>query len=128
MTPRYDHQRRESDWPPSAILYSCYAQCSKTRRFPVPGGWTVTRNDVAPIHTFAASEDGWLVNSHVIEFSSQLFVIDAQYTLPNGGEVARYARDLQKPMTRLIVTHYHHRPYPRRRGHRRPSLRAGERR
>jgi glyoxylase-like metal-dependent hydrolase (beta-lactamase superfamily II) len=73
----------------------------------VPGGWTVTRNDVAPIHTFTASEDGWLVNSHVIEFPSQLFVIDAQYTLPNGGEVARYARDLQKPVTRLIVTHYH---------------------
>jgi glyoxylase-like metal-dependent hydrolase (beta-lactamase superfamily II) len=73
----------------------------------VLGGWTVTRNDVAPIHTFTASEDGWLVNSHVIEFSSQLFVIDAQYTLPNGREVVRYAWGLRKPMTRLIVTHYH---------------------
>jgi glyoxylase-like metal-dependent hydrolase (beta-lactamase superfamily II) len=73
----------------------------------VPGGWTVTRNDVAPIHTFTASEDGWLVNSHVIEFPSELFVIDAQYTLPNGREVVRYARGLRKPMTRLIVTHYH---------------------
>ena len=71
------------------------------------GGWTVTRNDVAPIHTFTASEDGWLVNSHVIEFPSQLFVIDAQYTLPNGREVVRYAQGLRKPMTRLIVTHYH---------------------
>jgi glyoxylase-like metal-dependent hydrolase (beta-lactamase superfamily II) len=73
----------------------------------VPGGWTVTRNDVAPIHTFTASEDGWLVNSHVIEFPSQLFVIDAQYTLPNAREVVRYARGLRKPMTRLIITHYH---------------------
>ena len=73
----------------------------------MPGGWTVTRNDVAPIHTFTASEDGWLVNSHVIEFPSQLFVIDAQYTLPNAHEVVRYARGLRKPMTRLIVTHYH---------------------
>jgi glyoxylase-like metal-dependent hydrolase (beta-lactamase superfamily II) len=73
----------------------------------VPGGWTVTRNDVAPIHTFTASEDGWLVNSHVIEFPSQLFVIDAQYILPNWREVVRYAQSLQKPMTRLIVTHYH---------------------
>ena len=70
-------------------------------------GWTVTRNDVAPIHTFTASEDGWLVNSHVIEFPSQLFVIDAQYTLPNAREVVGYARNLRKPMTRLIVTHYH---------------------
>jgi glyoxylase-like metal-dependent hydrolase (beta-lactamase superfamily II) len=73
----------------------------------VPDGWTVTRSEVAPIHTFTASEDGWLVNSHVIEFPSQLFVIDAQYTLPNGREVVRYARGLQKPLTRLIVTHYH---------------------
>jgi glyoxylase-like metal-dependent hydrolase (beta-lactamase superfamily II) len=73
----------------------------------VPGGWTVTRNDVAPIHTFTASEDGWLVNSHVVEFPSQLFVIDAQYTLPNGREVVRYACGLRKPMTRLIVTHSH---------------------
>jgi glyoxylase-like metal-dependent hydrolase (beta-lactamase superfamily II) len=73
----------------------------------VPGGWTVTRNDFAPIHTFTASEEGWVVNSHVIEFPSQLFAIDAQYTLPNGREVARYARGLRKPMTRLIVTHHH---------------------
>jgi glyoxylase-like metal-dependent hydrolase (beta-lactamase superfamily II) len=73
----------------------------------VPGGWTVTRSDVAPIHTFSASEDGWLVNSHVIEFPWQLFVIDAQHTLPNGREVVRYARGFRKPMTRLIVTHCH---------------------
>jgi glyoxylase-like metal-dependent hydrolase (beta-lactamase superfamily II) len=73
----------------------------------VPGGWTITRSDVAPIHTFTAAEEGWLVNSHVIEFPSQLFVIDAQYTLPNAREVVRYARDLRKPMTRLIVTHHH---------------------
>src|ERR1700722_427390 len=81
------------------------AQRSRSRRFPVPGGWTVTRNDVAPIHTFTSSEDGWLVNSHVIEFPSQLFVIDAQYTLPNAREVVRYARGLRKPMTRLIEGH-----------------------
>jgi glyoxylase-like metal-dependent hydrolase (beta-lactamase superfamily II) len=73
----------------------------------VPDGWTVTRNDVAPIHTFTAPEDGWLVNSHVIEFPSQLFVIDAQYTLPHAREVVGYAQDLRKPITRLIATHYH---------------------
>jgi hypothetical protein len=47
----------------------------------VPGGWTVTRNDVAPIHTFTAAEDDWLVNSHVIEFPSQFFVIDGPRAL-----------------------------------------------
>ena len=43
------------------------------------------------IHTFTGPEDGWLVNSHIIEFPSQLFVIDAQYTLPFAREVAGYA-------------------------------------
>jgi glyoxylase-like metal-dependent hydrolase (beta-lactamase superfamily II) len=73
----------------------------------VPDGWTVTRNDAAPIHTFTAPEDGWLVNSHVIEFPSQLLVIDAQYTLRHAHEVVGYARNLRKPIRRLIVTHYH---------------------
>ena len=29
------------------------------------------------IHTYTAPEDGWVVNSHIIEFPTQLFVIDA---------------------------------------------------
>ena len=73
----------------------------------MPDGWTVTRNDVAPIRTFTALEDGWLVNSHVIEFPSELLVIDAQYTLRHAHEVVGYARNLRKPIRRLIVTHYH---------------------
>jgi len=71
------------------------------------GNWTVTRNALVPIHTFTAPEDGWLVNSHILELPSQLFVIDAQYTLPYAREVVRYANDLRKPLTRLYVTHYH---------------------
>jgi glyoxylase-like metal-dependent hydrolase (beta-lactamase superfamily II) len=71
------------------------------------GAWTVTSAASVPIHTFTAPEDGWLVNSHVIEFPSQLFVVDAQYTLPFAREVARYAADIGKPVNRLYVTHYH---------------------
>jgi glyoxylase-like metal-dependent hydrolase (beta-lactamase superfamily II) len=73
----------------------------------MPGTWTITRTVSLPIHTFTAPEDGWLVNSHIIEFPSQLFIIDAQYTLPLARQVARYAADLGKPLTRLYVTHYH---------------------
>jgi glyoxylase-like metal-dependent hydrolase (beta-lactamase superfamily II) len=71
------------------------------------GHWTLTRSGVVPIHTYTASEDGWLVNSHIIELPSQLFVVDAQYTLPNAREVVRYAHELRKPLARLYVTHYH---------------------
>jgi glyoxylase-like metal-dependent hydrolase (beta-lactamase superfamily II) len=73
----------------------------------MPGTWTVTRVSPSAIHTFTAPEDGWLVNSHIVEFPTQLFVIDAQYTLPFGREVAAYAAGLGKPLTRLYVTHYH---------------------
>jgi len=73
----------------------------------MPGTWTVTRTAPLPIHTFTAPEDGWLVNSHIIEFRSQLFVVDAQYTLPLAREVTRYASTLNKPISRLYVTHYH---------------------
>jgi glyoxylase-like metal-dependent hydrolase (beta-lactamase superfamily II) len=73
----------------------------------MPGTWTTTRVSPSAIHTFTAPEEGWLVNSHIIEFPSQLFVIDAQYTLPFAREVAGYARRLGKPLTRLYVTHYH---------------------
>lgn len=34
------------------------------------GTWTVTATRIAPIHTFTAPEEGWLVNSHIIELPS----------------------------------------------------------
>jgi glyoxylase-like metal-dependent hydrolase (beta-lactamase superfamily II) len=73
----------------------------------MPGTWTITRNSTAPIHTFTAPEDGWLVTSHIIDLPSQLFVVDAQYTMPFAREVTKYAANLNKPLTRLYVTHYH---------------------
>jgi glyoxylase-like metal-dependent hydrolase (beta-lactamase superfamily II) len=73
----------------------------------MPGTWTITGNIVAPIHTFTAPEDGWLVTSHVIELPSQLLVVDAQYRLSYAREVVRYAAALKKPLNRLYVTHYH---------------------
>jgi glyoxylase-like metal-dependent hydrolase (beta-lactamase superfamily II) len=71
------------------------------------GTWTITQNPCAPIHTFTAPEDGWLVTSHIIELPSELLVVDAQYTLPCARQVVRRAAELKKPVTRLYVTHYH---------------------
>jgi glyoxylase-like metal-dependent hydrolase (beta-lactamase superfamily II) len=73
----------------------------------VSGTWTVTRTSNLAIHTFTAPEEGWLVTSHVIVLPSQLFVVDAQYTLTLAREVAKYAAALNKPLSRLYVTHYH---------------------
>jgi len=71
------------------------------------GTWTVTHRSPLIIHTFTAPEIGWLVNSHIVEFSSQLFAVDAQYTLPLAKKVIDYAAKLKKPIRRLYVTHYH---------------------
>ena len=71
------------------------------------GTWTTNRRSSVSIHTFTAPEEGWLVNSHIAELPSQLLVVDAQYTLPFAEEVVRYAASLNKPITRLYVTHYH---------------------
>ncbi len=73
----------------------------------MPGTWTATKTRSVSIHTFTAPEEGWLVTSHIIELPSQLFVVDAQYTLTNAREVSRYGATLGKPITRLYVTHYH---------------------
>jgi glyoxylase-like metal-dependent hydrolase (beta-lactamase superfamily II) len=71
------------------------------------GTWKINHRSSVSIHTFTAPEAGWLVNSHIVEFPSQLFVVDTQYTLPFAKEVVRYAANLKKPLTRLYVTHYH---------------------
>ena len=69
--------------------------------------WTIHHCRSFAIHTFAAPEAGWVVNSHVVEFPSHSFIVDARYTLPLAKEVAHYAEGLGKPIQRLYVTHYH---------------------
>ncbi len=71
------------------------------------GEITVTKSQNLTIHTFTAPDDGWRVNSHIVELETQLIVIDAQYMLPYAREVVRYAETLKKPLKRLYVTHYH---------------------
>ena len=71
------------------------------------GEITVTKSQNLTIHTFTAPDDGWRVNSHIVEFETQLIVVDAQYMLPYAREVVRYAETLKKPLKRLYVTHYH---------------------
>jgi len=71
------------------------------------GTMTVTESRNLRIHTFTAPDDGWSVNSHIIELATQLIVIDAQYMLPYAREVVSYAQTLKKPIKRLYVSHYH---------------------
>jgi glyoxylase-like metal-dependent hydrolase (beta-lactamase superfamily II) len=71
------------------------------------GTINITSDGALRIHTYTAPDDGWGVNSHIIELATQTIVIDAQYTLVYGRDVVDYADALGKPISRLYVTHYH---------------------
>ena len=71
------------------------------------GKLSLTQSQNLTVHTYTAPDDGWRVNSHIIELPSQLFVVDAQYMLPHAREVVSYAEQLAKPITRLYLSHYH---------------------
>ncbi len=71
------------------------------------GEMTVTECNGVRIHTYTAPDDGWRVNTHLIELPTQIAAVDAQYTLRYAREIVDYIRILGKPLTRLYITHYH---------------------
>jgi len=73
----------------------------------VLGEITLTRSGESCVHTYTAPEQGWCVNSHIVETRKALVVIDAQYMLPYAHEVTAYAAALGKPIERLYLTHFH---------------------
>jgi glyoxylase-like metal-dependent hydrolase (beta-lactamase superfamily II) len=73
----------------------------------VLGEIALTRSGELCVHTYTAPDDGWRVNSHIVETANGLIVVDAQYTLSYAREVVAYAASLGKPITRLYITHYH---------------------
>lgn len=73
----------------------------------MPGEIALTHSGELCIHTYTAPEDGWCVNSHIVETAAELVVVDAQYMLPYAREVVAYAATLGKPITRLYLTHFH---------------------
>lgn len=71
------------------------------------GKLSITNGSSLRVHTYTAPEAGWYVNSHIVELSHELIVIDAQYTLSFADEVVSHAATLGKPISRLYLTHYH---------------------
>src|SRR5271170_3739705 len=78
-----------------------------SKKVDMQGKITVTESQNLTIHTLTAPDEGWSVNTHIVELATQLIVIDAQYMLPYAQEVVSYAEKLKKPIKRLYVSHYH---------------------
>ncbi|HEX3020895.1 MAG TPA: MBL fold metallo-hydrolase, partial [Lachnospiraceae bacterium] len=70
---------------------------------------TITSNEYSDfiIHTYTSSESACLVNSHIIETSKHLILIDTQYMLPNAWELKEYIDSIGKPIERVIISHSH---------------------
>jgi len=66
-----------------------------------------TQSPETTVHTYTAPEDGWMVNTHIIELPEEVMVVDAQYTLVYAQEVVDFVRTRGKPISRLCITHYH---------------------
>ncbi len=74
---------------------------------PQQGRITSTYGNTITVHTYTAPDDGWQVTTHLIELSDQIIAFDGQYLLPYAEEAVAFARKLNKPITRLYISHYH---------------------
>lgn len=66
-----------------------------------------TARDQATIHTYISPDDGLNATTHIVELTTQLIIIDTQYAAPYADEAAEYARGLEKPISRVYVSHDH---------------------
>jgi glyoxylase-like metal-dependent hydrolase (beta-lactamase superfamily II) len=71
------------------------------------GTVSLTHGKQLTIHTYTAPELGWRANTHVIELATQLVLFDAQLTPAFAREVLGIAAALDKPITRLYISHAH---------------------
>lgn len=71
------------------------------------GSVIVTDRASVRIHSYIAPEDGWLVNSHIVEGPTRLILFDGQLLNAYAEEVAAYAESLDKPLDRIVVSHAH---------------------
>jgi glyoxylase-like metal-dependent hydrolase (beta-lactamase superfamily II) len=69
------------------------------------GKVTINDRGTAKIHTYAFSPTSW--TTHIVETNEGLVVIDAQMMIPDAREAVAYARSLNKPIRRLIISHGH---------------------
>lgn len=61
----------------------------------------------AVVHTYTGGEDGFLVNTHVVEGPSRLVVFDTQFLRPYALEAADMIEAIGKPVARIIITELH---------------------
>ncbi len=59
------------------------------------------------IHTYVPPDDGFLVNTQIVETSAGLVIFDANFLTRYSTEVADYVQGLGKPVERIVLSHAH---------------------
>lgn len=59
------------------------------------------------LHTYISPEDGLLTNTPIVEGPNKLIIFDGQFFLPYAKEAALYAKSLNKPVERIVLSHIH---------------------
>ncbi len=75
---------------------------------PAMAGKVTTQNygDVT-LHTYVPPDDGFLVNTQIVETSAGLVIFDGNFFTQYSTEVADYVQGLGKPIERIVLSHMH---------------------
>jgi glyoxylase-like metal-dependent hydrolase (beta-lactamase superfamily II) len=87
------------------VLALIFFQCADAAD--MKGTVTVLKYEKVTVHSYMAPADGLFVTSQILETPNQIIIVDAQYTRPYAMEVLDYVKGLNKPVSRIYVSHSH---------------------
>lgn len=90
----------------AALSLSAFAQDTTASR-PRAEARVVKATPEVAVHTLISPTSVFAVTSHIIEFKTQLFVVDGQFFAPYAADLKEYVARLRKPVTRIYVSHDH---------------------
>ena len=83
------------------------AQAASHATTPHQGMITIHKLGPITLHSYTAPEASALVNTHIVETDTALYIIDAQFLQNFAAEVRAYADSLGKPIAQLYLSHAH---------------------
>lgn len=83
------------------------ALASTERNTPKEGLISIHKLGPVTLHTYTSPEYSGMVNSHVIETSNELHLIDTQFAQALASEFKAYVDSLGKPIKRIYLSHSH---------------------
>ncbi|MBI5418060.1 MBL fold metallo-hydrolase [Candidatus Poribacteria bacterium] len=93
----------------TVISAGCIKQnkITKSNQNKTEGNIIIIEENGIKIHSYISPENSTLVTSHIIETPNKLVIIDAQFMRQYAKELLSYAKSLNKPIDRIIISHSH---------------------